>query len=322
MLNVAVEPHQVALLRRPGLLNQAEVQAEVNSPVFLAGHWDRSGTAMIHPGKLVTGLARTASQLGVRIFEQSPVVGLQPSSPGSMLVSTEAGSVLADRVVLATNAFPSLLKRYRWHTIPIYDYVLMTEPLSAAQLASVGWRHRQGVADMGNQFHYFRLSRDNRILFGGYDAIYHFGGRIRDAYEDCSRSYAKLASHFFTTFPQLAGLRFTHRWAGVIDTSTRFCSFFADAYGGRVGYAAGFTGLGVGATRFAANVLLDKVESRQTERTRLRMVRERPTPFPAEPLTYAAVQAMRWSLDRADRNHGKRNLLLRTADALGFGFDS
>ena len=130
------------------------------------------------------------------------------------------------------------------------------------------------------------------------------------------------SGHFFATFPQLEGLRFTHRWGGAIDTCSRFCAFFTEAHGGKVAYAAGFTGLGVGATRFAANVLLDKVGGLDTERTRLRMVRETPMAFPPEPLTWAAVQATRWSLDRADHDQGRRNLLLRTLDALGLGFDS
>ena len=112
-------------------------------------------------------------------------------------------------------------------------------------------------------------------------------------------------------------------WSDVaIDTSTRFCAFLGVARGGTVAYSLGFTGLGVGATRFGANVMLDLLDGADTERTRLRMVRERPLPFPPEPLTYTVVQAMRWSLDRADHNHGRRNAFLRGMDALGLGFDS
>ena len=120
----------------------------------------------------------------------------------------------------------------------------------------------------------------------------------------------------------MEGIKFTHRWGGVIDTSTRLCAFFTQAYGGKVAYAAGFTGLGVGATRFAANVLLDKIDDLDTERTRLRMVNEMPLPFPPEPITFATIRATQWALKKADRNNGKRNLLLRAMDACGFGFDS
>ncbi|WP_077036892.1 FAD-binding oxidoreductase [Pelomonas sp. KK5] len=319
LLTVAVEPYQVAQLQDG--LDAAAVRAELDSPTYLGGRWEREGCALVHPGKLVAGLARVAAQLGVRLHEQSPVRRLRRDA-GRIALDAGDGAVSAGRVVLATNVFPSLLKRYRRHTVPVYDYVLMSEPLSARQLDSIGWQNRQGVADMGNQFHYYRLTRDRRILFGGYDAVYHFGGRIRPEYEDRAASFRTLAGHFFTTFPQLEGLRFTHRWGGVIDTSARFCAFFGDGYDGRVAHAAGFTGLGVGATRFAANVLLDKVFGLDTERTRLRMVRERPMPFPPEPLAWGAITAVRRALDAADHDEGRRGLLLRGLDAMGLGFDS
>ena len=321
VMSVAVEPYQDAALRGEGYLDAAQARAQVASPTFLSARWEKETTAMLHPGKLVAGLARVARDLGVRLHEQSAVGSLEPSND-RMRLRTPGGSVDAARVVLATNAFPALIRRDRARTIPVYDYVLMTEPLDAARLAAVGWKNRQGVADTGNQFHYYRITRDDRILFGGWDAIYNFGGRVAPEYDDRPASFERLASHFFTTFPQLEGLRFTHRWGGAIDTCSRFCAFFTEAHGGKVAYAAGFTGLGVGATRFAANVLLDKVDGLDTERTRLRMVRETPMAFPPEPLTWAAVQATRWSLDRADHDQGRRNLLLRTLDALGLGFDS
>jgi glycine/D-amino acid oxidase-like deaminating enzyme len=207
-------------------------------------------------------------------------------------------------------------------TVPVYDYVLMTEPLDARQRASIGWERRQGIGDLANQFHYSRLTADDRILFGGYDAVYHYGGRVRAQYENRPQSFERLASHFFTLYPQLEGLQFTHKWAGAIDTSTQFCAFFGTARRGRIAYAAGFTGLGVGATRFAADTMLDLLAGEPTERTELEMVRRRPLPFPPEPAASLGIQATRWSLDRADHREGRRNLLLRTLDALGLGFDS
>ena len=319
---VAVEPHQVAELEGEGFLNQQQMQAEVNSPTFLAGHWDGSDTAMLNPAKLVFGLAKAATALGVQIFEHSAVTDLKRGKDGSLQLLTAHGKVAAQRAILATNVFPSVLKRYRLHTLPVYDYALMTAPLSDAQLKAIGWQNRQGLADPANQFHYYRITRDNCILFGGYDALYYFGGKVKEEYDARPASFERLASHFFTTFPQLEGLKFTHQWGGAIDTSTRFCAFFGDACGGRVAHAAGFTGLGVGASRFAANVLLDKVHGLDTERTRLRMVRQKPLPFPPEPIAYPIVRLMQWCLDRADHNQGKRNWLLRTMDKLGLGFES
>ena len=304
------------------VLGQDEVRARLNSPTFLGGEFSARDNANVHPAKLAAELARHAAEIGVEIHEGTPVDRLDGDANSPIRLTTPHGVVTADRVALCTNVFPSLLKRYRFHTVPVYDYVLMTEPLTDEQMASIGWEGREGVADMANQFHYFRLTADNRILWGGYDAVYFSGGRIKREYEDRMESHEKLARHFFTTFPQLAGLKFTHRWAGVIDTSTRFCAFFGKAHGGRVQYVSGFTGLGVGATHFAADVIVDRLNGRVTERTELEMVREVPLPFPPEPAASIGINLTRWSLDRADHNRGKRNVLLKTLDALGLGFDS
>lgn len=303
-------------------LDAGEVRGRVNSPTFLGGDFSPRENANVHPAKLAAELARHAHSIGVEIYEDARVLRLDAAADEPITLTTPLGVVTADRAALCTNVFPSLLKRYTFHTVPVYDYVLMTEPLTDEQLASIGWEGREGLADMANQFHYSRLTKDNRILWGGYDAVYFSGGKIRSEYEDRMESHRKLASHFFTTFPQLEGVKFTHRWAGAIDTSTRFCAFFGQAHGGRVQYVAGFTGLGVGATHFAADVMVDRLEGRVTERTELEMVKEVPLPFPPEPAASVGINLTRWSLDRADHNRGKRNVLLKTLDALGLGFDS
>ncbi|MFF3291184.1 NAD(P)/FAD-dependent oxidoreductase [Streptomyces sp. NPDC003023] len=332
-IDVATEPHQLAELHetheeatRLGftgleLLDAEAVRAEVDSPTFLGGLWDRRGVAMLHPAKLAWGLRQTCLDLGVRVYENTPGLRLSASGPG-VVVRTPYGRVLAHRVALGTNVFPSLVRRVRAYTVPVYDYALMTEPLSASQLASVGWERRQGLGDSANQFHYFRITADNRILWGGYDAVYPFGGRVRAEMDHRPDTYLRLASHFFRCFPQLEGLRFSHTWGGAIDTCTRFSAFFGTAHGGKVAYAAGFTGLGVGATRFGADVMLDLLSGERTERTELEMVRSKPLPFPPEPVAWAGIGLTKWSMARADANGGRRNLWLRTMDRLGLGFDS
>jgi glycine/D-amino acid oxidase-like deaminating enzyme len=287
----------------------------------VAGLWTEDDQAIVDPAKLAAGLRDACLSHGVRIHERSPVTAVTAGRT-RVTVGTPHGSAAAQRVALGTNAFRPLLRRLRWQTVPVYDYVLMTEPLSAAQLTSVGWRRRQGVSDSGNQFHYYRLTADNRILWGGYDAIYHFGSAIRPELERRPATYDRLARHFFTTFPQLEGLRFSHAWAGVIDTCTRFCAFFGSACSGRLAYALGYTGLGVGASRFGARAMLGLLYGGDPDVTSLRLVRTKPLPFPPEPLRYAAVQLTRWSLARADSNGGRRNLWLRGLDRAGLGYDS
>ncbi len=327
-LDVATEDHQVDALRELAaggggeFLDEDAVRAELRSPTYKAGVWDRLGTALVDPAALAWGLAAAAEAAGVRVLEHTPVVGVTRSGNGLALRTANGPTVHADRVALGTNAFPTLLRRLRLHTVPVYDYVLMTEPLSTAQLGAIGWAHRQGVGDTANQFHYYRLTADNRILWGGYDAIYHFGRTVRPGYDQRPATFHTLAGHFFETFPQLEGLRFTHRWGGAIDTCTRFFAFYGTAFSGRAAYALGYTGLGVGASRFGADVMLDLLSGARTERTELESVRRRPLPFPPEPLAFAGIQATRWSLQQADRNEGRRNLWLRALDRAGLGFDS
>jgi glycine/D-amino acid oxidase-like deaminating enzyme len=209
----------------------------------------------------------------------------------------------------------------RHYVAPVYDYALMTEPLTGAQLHSIGWKHRQGLGDSGYQFHYYRLSADNRILWGGYDAVYRYGGPVGPHLDEDEATFGRLSRNFFTTFPQLEGLRFTHRWGGAIDTCSRFSVFFGNAFGGRVVYALGYTGLGVGASRFGARTALDLLDGHATEASSLRLVRRRPVPFPPEPLRSAVIQYTRNRIAAADRT-GRRGIWLRTLDRAGLGFDS
>jgi glycine/D-amino acid oxidase-like deaminating enzyme len=304
------------------LLDAAAVRRELDSPTYLGGVWHPGSCAILDPARLAWGLRRACLESGVRIYEHTPVRAITDEGRAGLRLATQRGSVTAARVALGTGCYRPLLRRMRHYLVPVYDYALITEPLSGQQLASIGWRNRQGFADTANQFHYYRLTADNRILWGGYDAVYYNGGLITPGQDQRPETFTRLAGHFFDTFPQLEGLAFTHAWGGVIDTCSRFCAFYGTAYAGRLAYAAGYTGLGVGASRFGANVVLDLLGGRPTERTSLRLVRSRPVPFPPEPLRSAVIQITRASLARADRNEGRRDIWLRALDRLGLGFDS
>jgi len=331
-LGVALEPHEVEgleegaeLLERFGheheLFDREGIQAEVASPTYLAGLWDKTDAAVVDPGKLVAGLAGAALRAGVRVHERTRATRLLDDGAG-VRVLAPTGHVRAQSVLLATSAYRPLLRAVRRYIAPVYDYALVTEPLSPEQRESIGWKRRQGVGDLANQFHYYRLTTDERILWGGYDAVYRYGGPVRPELDDDEPTFARLSQHFFTTFPQLEGVRFSHRWGGAIDTCSRFSVFFGTAHRGRVAYAVGYTGLGVVSARFGARVGLDLLDGRDTEATRLRYVRSKPVPFPPEPLRSGVIQLTRNRLDAADRNAGRRGLWLRTLDRLGLGFDS
>jgi glycine/D-amino acid oxidase-like deaminating enzyme len=331
-LTVALEPRELAdleaeleLAHRFGyeadLLDRDQIRSQVNSPLFLGGLWSRTGSALVHPAKLADGLRAAAARAGVGVHEYSPVREVQ-SSPGGVSVTTEGGVVNARGALLATSAYRPLVRAIRRYVAPVYDYALITEPLDHGMRDAIGWSRRQGISDMGNQFHYYRMTADGRILWGGYDAVYRYGGPVGPRLDDHEPTFARLSQHFFTIFPRLEGLRFSHRWGGAIDTCSRFSVFFGRAMGGRVTYALGYTGLGVGASRFGARVALDLLDGRTTDATALTMVRRRPIPFPPEPLRTVAIQLTRNRLAAADRHEGRRGLWLTALDRLGLGFDS
>ncbi|MBI5566728.1 MAG: FAD-dependent oxidoreductase [Chloroflexi bacterium] len=331
-LLIATEPYQIErlqdLMRRSTpygeewtWLDADQIRAEVNSPTYLGGLSGQHDVALTNPARLAWGLRRACLNLGVRLFERTSAIGLEQVAR-ALSVRTSYGSIRANKVALATNAYPPLLKRLNFYIVPVYDYVLVTEPLSAEQRKSIGWQKRQGLSDAGNQFHYYRTTADGRIVWGGYDAVYYRGNGLGPQFDGNTDSFGRLAEHFFQTFPQLRGLRFTHAFGGAIDTCSRFSPFWGTTLGGRVTYAIGYTGLGVGASRFGAQVMLDLLDRRDTERTRLAMVKSKPFPFPPEPFRAPIINFTRWSMDQADRHAGRRNLWLRTLDRLGLGFDS
>ncbi|MDE0884353.1 MAG: FAD-dependent oxidoreductase [Myxococcota bacterium] len=330
-LDVATAEYQVEGLReyhdlntdhgeRSFLLGQEAARAELNSPTYMGAVF-RPDTAIVDPARLAWGLSRAVRDLGVRVYEQTPMNTLSRRGPG-IEVRTPTGRVRGRKCLLATNAFKTPVRRMQRVTVPIWDYVLMTEPLGDEQLASLGWANRQGAGEETNQFHYYRLTADNRILWGGYDAIYHFGSDIRPSYEQRGASFEGLSDRFFATFPQLEGLRFSHSWGGPIASTTRFCLDAGSSHGGRVAWAAGYTGLGVVASRFGGQVALGLLDQLDRPELKLELVRKRPFPWPPEPIRSLVIKMTQRGLARADRNEGRRGPWLRLLDQLGLGFDS
>jgi len=331
-IDVATEPYQLDALKSfvPTAqtygehlvwLDQDQMRNKLNSPTFMGGLFDPDGVAICDPARLAWGLRDAALALGVRIYEHTPVSELDDKRT-VIEVKCEFGLVRTPKVLLATNAYPALLRRLKYLIVPVYDSVLVTEPLTATQKSDIGWTGQEGISDSGNQFHYYRPTQDGRILWGGYDATYHYRSGFGTKFEQSTNSWPKLADHFFSTFPQLAGLKFEYGWSGAIDTCTRFSAFWGMAMGNKVSYVAGYTGLGVGASRFGARVAINQLLKLDNPELEFEMTRTLPKPFPPEPLRSASINFTRWSLDQADRHQGKRNWWLRLLDRLGMGFDS
>jgi glycine/D-amino acid oxidase-like deaminating enzyme len=304
-------------------LDREAAKAEVHSPLWHAGLYRPPGSdVLVDPAKLCRGIARVARERGVRLHEHTRVARLERRAGGVTLTTADGSIVRAAHVVIATSAYSGWVDRLGSTFVPVYDYALVSDPLTPDQREAIGWRRRQGLADAHNQFHYFRLTADDRILWGGYDAIHYPGSRVAPELDRRAATFERLEAQFVRTFPQLEGLGFPYRWGGAIDTTSRFIVTFGRLLGGRAVYALGYTGLGVGASRWAGGVVRDMILRPDEDRLRLRLVTSPPIPFPPEPLRSVAVDVVRHELDRADREDGRRGLILRTLDAIGIGFDS
>lgn len=214
-ISMASEPYQVEELHaemeiseqynlRPEFYDRTRVQQIVKSPFFIAGLNYPDHAALVNPAQLAWGLRKACLDLGVQLYEHSPVMKLEEEHD-RVIAYTEHGRMRASHVALATNAFPPLLKRLSYYVIPVYDYVLVTEPITPAQRESIGWHGREGISDASRQFHYTRTTADGRILWGGYDAIYHWNNGFGSHLENDHGSFVRLAEHFFQAFPSWKG---------------------------------------------------------------------------------------------------------------------
>jgi glycine/D-amino acid oxidase-like deaminating enzyme len=315
----------VETARRLGLdsfhqLDQAQVQAEVHSPLYLGGV-AVTGGGILDPVKLVDGLRAEAERLGVRVYERSRATAIETAGAAAR-VRTEAGSVTARRLVLATSAYTHhLLPAITHRFIPLYDYILVSDPLTPAQRDAIGWQRRQGITDGRTFFNYYRLTDDDRILWGTSEAAYYAGNRVDPSCDHSPAHYAALRASFRRHFPALDGLEFPYAWGGPICSTTRMTPFFGHALGGRASYGLGYTGHGLGTTRLAGRILAHMALDRPSDLLDLALVRERPFPYPPEPLRSWSVAAVTRALRRVDEGRPP-GLMLRVLERMGIGFSS
>lgn len=305
-------------------LDRDEVQARVASPTYLGGLVE-DDCAILNPAKLAVELARVCTASGVRILEGSPVTELS-ETPGGVRLTAAGGRVEADTAVLATNAWTHRFPGFGSSTMPLYTYVVVTEPLSDAQWETIGWAQRHGIEDQRNYVHYYRPTADGRVLWGGTDAVYHYGGPISPRRDRNERIRRRLEREFLATFPQLGRVRFTHHWGGPISVTSRFVPRIGSLDGGRVHYAYGYSGHGVAPAHTAGRILRDRVLGRDTDDTRVCFVDTRQPDYPPEPLTYVGAELTRQLLQRQDRRMDRGldagdtdPLLLRVLDHLDLG---
>ena len=251
--------------------------------------------AALHPGRLVRGLAAAVERRGVRIHEHSPVTSIGPRR-----VSTPHGTVRADVVVRATEGWTSTLPGHARTSVPVYSLVIATEPLSEAVWDEIGLQHRETFSDHRHLIVYGQRTADDRLVFGGRGAPYHFGSRIRPEFDHEDRVFAALHATLLDLFPVLRGTRFTHAWGGPLGIARDWQASVGLDRGTGLAWAGGYVGDGVATTNLAGRTLRDLVLGRDTELLRLPWVGHRSPAWEPEPLRWLGINAGLRAMTLAD----------------------
>uniref|UniRef100_A0A2A3JYS0 FAD-dependent oxidoreductase n=2 Tax=Alloyangia mangrovi TaxID=1779329 RepID=A0A2A3JYS0_9RHOB len=297
-------------------LDKAEVQAEVASPLFEAGIWSKERTGTVQPAKLAWGLKAAALSLGVTIYEHTPMEEVEDLGP-KLRIRTHDGVITAPKVLFATNAWCAGHKKIKNYVVAMRDRVIATEPLSDEQLSRIGWIHRQGIYDTRTQLNYMRLTKDNRIVYGGRIG-YYYGDKTDPEGDRKIEVYDRLAGYFFKTFPQLEDVKFSHAWSGPIDLTTRLAVHFQPYYGGKGVYAGGYSGFGVTASRFGARLGIEMLDDTGVPELDLGLANSLPRPIPREPFRWPGAAITMRALDEVDDKGGWRRAWVKMVHAMGF----
>jgi glycine/D-amino acid oxidase-like deaminating enzyme len=284
----------------PQLIDRDEIQRRIRSPVLI--HAIESGGALINPFKFVRGLARVVKAQGVPIHEQTKALEVLKGSDGYTVV-TPRGRVRARRVVFATNAYQHQYSQFRRQVIPVWSYVLVSQPLGARQMERLSWPGREGFVEARNFIVFARLTQDNRILIGGGPAPYYFGRSMSDAVHlDNRQSQKFLRQQAIRFFPALTHLEWEYAYGGCM-AMTRDLVPQVGSLGDNVFYGHGYCGNGIATTHTVGKVLRDLILRKESIYSKLFFVRERPPPrFPSEPFAYAGVRGISLLLAAQDRN--------------------
>jgi glycine/D-amino acid oxidase-like deaminating enzyme len=269
-------------------IDKAALAAEVRSPAYL-GAWREPRCALVNPAKLVRGMKRVVKAAAVQIYERAPVTEIAREN-GGVRLKTPAGEVRAEKLVLATNAYSHLIPLLRRKETPFFTYVIVTEPLTPAQLAEIGWQHRQGIEDGRNLVHYYRLTPDNRLLMGGNIAAVTYGDNMA---ADCNhRAFAALERDIPDIFPCLAGHPISARWGGPASVSADLVPAIGHIGDERVVFSLGCMGHGVALTHLNGQTIADLLLGRRTELSEMFFVDRKIHHWPPEPLRFATTKAM------------------------------
>ena len=292
------------------LLTADEARSHARATGVLSGIF-YAPCAAVDPARLVRGLAEAVERHGAKIYEQTAAVAIEPGR-----VLTDRGTVRAEVVVRATEAYTRDLRGRRRQLLPIYSLMIGTEPLPQSTFDEIGLADRPTFADDRYMVIYGQRTADNRIAFGGRGVPYLYGSRISPSVERHHRSHDRIHATLVDLFPALSEARITHRWGGVLGVTRNWTPFVHfDRAAGTAG-AGGYVGEGVAPSNLAGRTLADLICGADSERIDLPWVGVRHRRWEPEPLRWLGVRTSRWILAGADTYEFRTNREAKVAVTL------
>jgi glycine/D-amino acid oxidase-like deaminating enzyme len=282
-------------------LDAEATRAMVDSERYRGAMWEPR-LLLINPAKLVREQKRIALELGVRVYENTPVLAVSEGhgDRSAHRLLTPAGSLTAHRVAFTTNAYSHLFGALDRLQVPAFTYMIATEPLTEAQLDRIGWQGGQGIEDARNLIHYYRLTPDRRIVLGGGPVGLTANGSL-DGDSD-ERAWRHLEGHLHWLWPHLSDVAITHRWGGPFSVTLDLTPALGYVGEDRTAvYALGCIGHGVSMSYLNGRVLAELLLDGGDELTRAcPFVNRRVLPWPREPLASVAEHTIRGYLRAED----------------------
>jgi glycine/D-amino acid oxidase-like deaminating enzyme len=290
------------------LLDAAEA-TDVVAATRVRGATYTPDCAAIHPARLVRGLAEAVVRRGVLLYEGTPATTITPGA-----VVTRHGTLRAERVIRATEGYTRSLEGQRRQLVPVYSLIIATEPLPAETWEQIGLRRRETFSDHRHLIIYGQRTADDRFVFGGRGAPYHFGSRIRPSYDRVPSVFEALRTTLVDLFPMVADAAITHRWGGALGIARDWTASVGLDRSTGLGWAGGYVGDGVGTTNLAGRTLADLVLGHDTDLTRLPWVGHRSRSWEPEPLRWlginAGLRAMTWA-DQEESRTGRESRIAK-----------
>lgn len=289
-------------------LLDAAAATEVLAATEVRGATYTPDCAAIHPARLVRGLADAVVRRGVTLYERTPATAIAPGR-----VVTRRGILRAEHVIRATEGYTRSLDGLKRRMVPVYSLIIATEPLPAETWEQIGLRQRETFSDHRHLIIYGQRTADDRFVFGGRGAPYHFGSRIRPEFDRVTRVFEDLHATLVELFPIVKDAAITHRWGGALGISRDWTASVGVDRATGLGWAGGYVGDGVTTTNLAGRTLADLVLRRDTDLTRLPWVGHQSPAWEPEPLRWLGINAGLHAMTWADREEGRTGRQSRIA---------